>query len=102
MAINLDDNSITASHIFIEVVYALPTEQKIYSLEVRPDCTVAQAIKQSTILEDYPVIDLDKDKVGIFSKVCKLSDGLHHNDRIEIYRALIIDPKEARKKRAAN
>ena len=84
----------------IEVIYALPEEQKLYQLEVSEDTTVHQAIEQSGILKDYPMIDLEQSKVGIFSKVCQLSDSLNNYDRIEIYRPLIIDPKEARKKRA--
>lgn len=84
----------------VELIYALPEEQKIYSISIKPELTVEQAIHQSTILRDYPAIDLQNCKVGIFSKVCKLTDGLYEGDRIEIYRALIADPKEARKKRA--
>ena len=84
----------------IEVVYALPEEQKLYQVRVDCDATVEHAIKLSGILNDYPMIDLGQSKVGIFSKVCKLSDGLHDLDRIEIYRPLLADPKEARKKRA--
>ena len=88
------------SKLKIEVIYALPQEQKLYLLEVAKDTTVEQAIEMSGILNDYPAIDLQHSKVGIFSKVCKLSDGLHDLDRIEIYRPLLADPKEARKKRA--
>jgi uncharacterized protein len=84
----------------IEVIYALPNEQKLYSLCVNPDTNVEQAIQLSGILKDYPMIDLSQTKVGIFSKVCSLTDGLHDFDRIEIYRPLVADPKEARKKRA--
>lgn len=84
----------------IEVIYALPEEQRLYQLEVDSSTTVEQAIELSGILKDYPMIDLQNSKVGIFSKVCKLSDPLHDLDRIEIYRPLLADPKEARKKRA--
>ncbi len=84
----------------IELIYALPDEQKLYLIEVDSNTTVGEAIEISGILDDYPTIDLQKNKVGIFSKVCKLSDGLNDLDRIEIYRPLLADPKEARKKRA--
>lgn len=84
----------------IELIYPLPNEQKIITISIPSPCTVNQAIIQSNILSQYPEIDLSKQKVGIFSQVCALSTLLHNDDRIEIYRPLIIDPKEARKNRA--
>jgi len=100
----MDDSKVSATNqsdrINVELIYALPNEQELYSISVQSDLTVEQAIKESSILQDYPEIDLEKVKVGIFSKVCKLTDNLHEGDRIEIYRPLIADPKEARKKRA--
>ncbi len=86
--------------ITIEVIYALPNKQEIISVTVDILCTVEQAISQSKILETYPELDLDSMPVGIFSQRCKLTDSLHDFDRIEIYRPLIIDPKQARKNRA--
>ncbi len=93
--INTNEDSIN-----IEVIYAKKDEQKLFCLRVNSDTNVETAIHQSGILELYPEIDLAINKVGIFSKSCKLSDSLYDNDRIEIYRPLIIDPKEARKQRA--
>lgn len=84
----------------VEVAYALPDEQLILALEVEPDTTVEQTIKRSGILEKYPQIDLEKDKVGIFGKICKLNATLNAKDRIEIYRGLIADPKESRRQKA--
>jgi len=84
----------------IELIYALPQTQNLVTIEIASDCTVGQAITQSKILDLYPEIDLEVNKVGIFSKVCKLDDQLYDGDRIEIYRPLIADPKEVRKKRA--
>ena len=84
----------------IEIIYATIKEQKILCLDVDDDCDVETAIKQSTILEKHPEIDLSTNKIGIFSRVCKLDEKLHDKDRIEIYRPLLIDPKEARKQRA--
>ena len=91
----LEDDLIT-----IELVYALPNKQTLIEINVNKNTTVEQAILKSNLLEKYPEIDLDINKVGIFGKACKLTDYLHSNDRIEIYRPLIADPKEARKKRA--
>ncbi len=86
--------------ILVEVAYALPDEQLILEIEVPSDCHVEEAIKRSGILERYPQIDLENDKVGIFGKMCKLDTSLNHKDRIEIYRPLIADPKESRRQKA--
>jgi putative ubiquitin-RnfH superfamily antitoxin RatB of RatAB toxin-antitoxin module len=85
----------------IEVVYATPGEQVLEQLQATADATVESAILQSGLLERFPEIDLKTNKVGIFGKVAALSAKLNDGDRIEIYRPLIADPKEARKKRAA-
>lgn len=85
----------------VEVVFAKPGEQVLEQLIVPGDSTVEAVILRSGILERFPEIDLTKNKVGIFGKATKLTETLHDGDRIEIYRPLIADPKEARKKRAA-
>lgn len=87
--------------IIVEVIYALPEEQNLLTLEVDEAATVEAIINQSGILKQYPDIDLTKNKVGLFGKLVKLDQLLRHKDRIEIYRELIADPKEVRKKRAA-
>src|SRR5438105_3621925 len=83
----------------IEVCYATPTQQKIFVAEVDSESTIETAIKQSGILEFFPEINLATQKVGIFSQIKKLTDIVQENNRIEIYRPLLIDPKEARRKR---
>jgi len=85
----------------VEVAYALPDIQVIIPLEVSQGTTIEQAIKQSGVLTTFPEIDLTTNKVGIFSKLGKLDQELREKDRVEIYRKLIADPKEVRKKRAA-
>jgi len=87
-------------NLMVEIIYPTPEEQNIIAIEVSENCTVQQAIEQSNILDVYPEIDLAINKVGVFGKACKLADSLTEGDRIEIYRPLIIDPKEARKNRA--
>lgn len=84
----------------IEVAYALPTKQTIVDIAIKEGTTVEDAIKASNILEQFPDIDLHSTKVGIWSRVVKLRDTLNDGDRIEIYRPLIADPKEIRKRRA--
>ncbi len=90
-----------SNQIQVEVVYGLADKQSLLSLQVDEGVTVEEAITQSGVLEEYPEIDLSKNKVGLFGKLTKLSQILRDKDRVEIYRPLIADPKEVRKKRAA-
>lgn len=84
----------------IELIYALPDEQELITISIKDGATVEEAINASGILEKYPQIDLTATKVGIFSKATKLNEKLRDGDRIEIYRPLIADPKEMRRKKA--
>ncbi|MGA8862682.1 MAG: RnfH family protein [Gallionella sp.] len=84
----------------IEVVYALAGEQTLLRQAVAPGATVAEAIQASGILQKYPEIDLAVNKLGIFGKLTKADAVVRDRDRIEIYRPLIADPKEVRRKRA--
>jgi uncharacterized protein len=86
--------------ISVELVYALPAEQVLLKLDVPKASTLAEAIKLSGILDKFPAIDLEKGKFGIFGKLSKTDTVLREKDRIEIYRPLIADPKEVRRKRA--
>lgn len=85
----------------IEVAYALEKKQTLLALEVAQGTTLKQAIELSGIKNDYPQIDLHKDKTGIFGKIAKLDTVLREKDRVEIYRSLIADPKQIRRQRAA-
>ncbi|WP_333608132.1 RnfH family protein [Arsukibacterium sp.] len=89
-----------AEQITIEVVYALPAKQSLLTIAVAPDATVQQAIEQSGILQLYPEINLEEQKVGIWSRPVKLTEQVKATDRIEIYRSLIADPKDLRRRRA--
>ncbi|ENM5740562.1 RnfH family protein [Vibrio mimicus] len=84
----------------VEVVYALPHEQRVLKLVVEQSATVEEIIRTSGILQMYPEIDLTVNKVGIFSRNVKLDAKVRDKDRIEIYRPLLADPKEIRRKRA--
>ena len=88
--------------IMVEVAYALPEEQVIISIKVPTKFNVKQAIERSGVQKKFPSIDLSKNKVGIFGKKTTLDHLLKDRDRIEIYRSLILDPMEMRRKRAAN
>ncbi|MCG8428512.1 MAG: RnfH family protein [Chromatiales bacterium] len=91
----------TSDSIEVEVAYATAEEQVILSIKGEHGLTVEQAILNSKIIEKFPEIDLQTVKVGIFGKASKKDAVLSAGDRVEIYRPLIADPKEARKKRAA-
>jgi uncharacterized protein len=85
----------------IEVAYAKPDQQVIITLSIPEEMTVYQAIQASGLLERFPEIDANPITAGIFGTVCKLDQNLQQGDRIEIYRPLVFDPKEARRQRAA-
>lgn len=87
--------------ISVEVAYALPQKQEVLSLKIRSGAPVSEALERSGILRDFPEIDLASAKVGIYGKPVKLDAVLRDKDRIEIYRPLLADPKEIRRKRAA-
>ena len=83
----------------VELVYALPGEQTLLSLEVAPGTTVREAIELSGIRSRSVAIDLERDKVGIYGKRVSLETVLRDGDRVEIYRPLTADPKDARRRR---
>jgi putative ubiquitin-RnfH superfamily antitoxin RatB of RatAB toxin-antitoxin module len=84
----------------IEVVYGVPHKQKILTLLVAAGSTVEQAIIDSGIITLFPEIDLSINKVGVWNRAVKLSEAVNDLDRIEVYRPLIADPKDVRKRRA--
>ena len=86
--------------ITIEVAYAAARGQTVLQLEVKSGTRISEALKQSGILQQFPEIDLALNKVGIFGKLARTDTVLRDRDRVEIYRALIAEPKEARRRRA--
>ncbi len=87
--------------ITVEVAYATPDVQQILTVIVPKGSTIETAINRSGMIDLFPAIDLSREKVGIFSKIKKLSDIIQEGDRIEIYRALKVDPKERRRQKAS-
>jgi putative ubiquitin-RnfH superfamily antitoxin RatB of RatAB toxin-antitoxin module len=85
----------------IEVAYATPEQQMLIALNLPEGSTVEAAINASGLLARFPEISLSTNAVGIFGKVCELNQVLKAGDRVEIYRPLVHDPKEARRQRAA-
>jgi putative ubiquitin-RnfH superfamily antitoxin RatB of RatAB toxin-antitoxin module len=88
-------------NIRVEVVYALPERQEIVRVVLADGSTLMQAVEASGLLAKYPEIDPARNKFGVFAKLSKTDSILRDHDRVEIYRPLIADPKEVRKKRAA-
>ena len=93
--------------ITVEVAYALPNRQQLTELKVSRGTTAFEAVQQSGIVEQFPEIDLESVKMGIFGQALGTKGlkppkehVLEMKDRVEIYRPLIIDPKEVRKRRA--
>lgn len=91
----------------VEVAYALPHKQKIIALLVEPGTTALAAVTRSKITDHFPELDISVAKMGIFgqslgTKGLDSADKhiLHAGDRVEIYRPLAADPKDARRKRA--
>ncbi|EIC20641.1 RnfH family protein [Thiorhodovibrio frisius] len=86
----------------VEVVYARQAAQTLLKLKAAPGVTAGEAIQRSGILRLRPEIDLSVNKLGIFGKPIKAEQALGDGDRVEIYAPLIADPKQAKKKQAAN
>lgn len=94
-----EEDSVQAQ-LVIEVVYGTPTRQEIINCIIDINSTVEQAILTSGIVEVFPEIDLAINNVGIWNRAAKLTDIVKDLDRIEVYRPLLADPKEVRKRRA--
>jgi putative ubiquitin-RnfH superfamily antitoxin RatB of RatAB toxin-antitoxin module len=86
----------------VQVCYALPDSTFLRSLSVPAGTTIEQAVAQSGLLQATPGIDLAINMVGIHGKRKPLDTVLREHDRVEVYRPLQADPKEARRRRAGN
>ena len=76
----------------IGVAYVTPVHKVWLKMEMPDDCTVRDAIERSGVLEQFPEIDLDCQKVGIFGRIARLDKQLVEGDRVEIYRPITADP----------
>jgi uncharacterized protein len=91
-----------SARIRVEVAYAAPARQALLELEVAAGTTIGQAIELSGIRAAYPEIDVSGARVGIFGNVASLDAVLADGDRVEIYRPLLSDPKETRRRRVGS
>lgn len=85
----------------VEVAYACPERQLILKVEVPHGTTAIEAARLSGIEEEFPEIELGKNRLGVFGKLCKNDRPLAPGDRVEIYRPLLADPRAARRELAA-
>jgi putative ubiquitin-RnfH superfamily antitoxin RatB of RatAB toxin-antitoxin module len=85
----------------VYLCYATPTREFVRAMKVEPGTTIGHAIEQSGVLDEFPDLDLATQPVGIYAKKKTLDTVLRERDRVEIYRPLLADPKESRRKRAA-
>lgn len=84
----------------VEVVYSpAPREVDATALDLPAGATVLHALRASKVLERHPEIDLTVRRVGVWGRAVALSEPLRDADRVEIYRGLLVDPKEARRQR---
>lgn len=91
---------VVTAPIEIELVLATRERQVLRTLQVNEGTTVADVITQSGIHKDFPDIDIDKLDVGIWGKRVGRDHVVTDGDRVEIYRHLAIDPREARRQLA--
>jgi putative ubiquitin-RnfH superfamily antitoxin RatB of RatAB toxin-antitoxin module len=77
----------------ISVTYAEPSKQKWVTLDVPDETTAEDAIRLSGLLEEFPEINLEENKFGVFGKVVKAAQALREGDRVEIYRPITADPE---------
>lgn len=84
----------------VEVVFALPDEQALIELELDNGATVADAIRAAGLRERFPSQNLDALSTGIWGRLAARDTVLSEGDRVELYRPLELDPRDARRLRA--
>jgi len=89
------------SQIAIEVAYVAPDASFLVPLSLPAGATVFDAWLASGLAQRVPGLAASDANVGIFSRRCTLATVLRHGDRVEIYRPLLVDPKDTRRQRAA-
>jgi putative ubiquitin-RnfH superfamily antitoxin RatB of RatAB toxin-antitoxin module len=85
----------------IEVVYALPDVQHRLHLELETGARVRDALEAVRRIPPFSGLDLEAQTVGVFGRIVALDEVLGPDDRVEVYRPLLVDPKEARRRRVS-
>ena len=91
---------VVPARIRVEVAYVEPPREFLHAVELDAGATVADAIAASGIADTFPALDAAQCKVGVFARPATHDRVLRDGDRVEIYRPLIVNPKEARRRRA--
>ncbi len=84
----------------VEVAYARPDRQRLVTVELAAGATARDAVRASGLAAEFPEIDVERVPLGVFGRACADESVLRAGDRVEIYRPLQVDPKEARRRRA--
>ena len=84
----------------VELVLAMPTKQVLIALRVPVGSTVSDVIAASPVARRFPDVPVGELAVGIWGRVVERDHMVGHGDRVEIYRPLLIDPREARRQLA--
>jgi putative ubiquitin-RnfH superfamily antitoxin RatB of RatAB toxin-antitoxin module len=87
--------------IVVEVAYALPHRQWLIELSVPPGTTCREVLLRSGLSRECPGLDVDRLAIGVFGEVCESTRIVEEGDRVEVYRPLLIDPREQRRNRVA-
>jgi putative ubiquitin-RnfH superfamily antitoxin RatB of RatAB toxin-antitoxin module len=90
------------SRVAVTVIYACAERQAVRHVELDGPLPLGAAVNASGLLEEFPEIDLARNRVGVFGKLAGLDTPLQDGDQVEIYRPLRGEPKESRRKRAAD
>ena len=80
----------------VELAYLKPSLQTVLVVNIAAGSTILLALQESKLLELFPELELEQLSLGIFSVPKKLDTKLVAGDRVEVYRPLVIDPKQAR------
>lgn len=89
------------SSIRVQVAYAEPQRQIVVHVELPAGSVLSDAIAASNIAAEFPTLEIHPDRVGIFGQKASLQQTLADGDRVELYRPLLIEPKQARRLKAA-
>lgn len=84
----------------VNVIYALPDFQKVITININEGTSFIDAVRQSGMINFFPDLDIDQCKLGTFGRTAKHDEILKQGQRVEIYRPLIADPKDVRRRRA--
>jgi putative ubiquitin-RnfH superfamily antitoxin RatB of RatAB toxin-antitoxin module len=95
------DMASDTQHINIQVACATEVKQKVISLQVPEGTRLAEAVALSGIADEFPELDMSTSRMGIYGQVESPHRILAHSDRVEIYRPLLTNPRQARLNRAA-